>query len=86
MELAQQKKIYPTAQEFEAYVYDKAKNDVANEEPVKKDDHGMDAMRYAVTYIDGVTEDFICPPSAESVRMINEQLQGLSSLSPTGFF
>lgn len=86
MELAQQKKIYSTAQEFEAYVYDKAKNDVANEEPIKKDDHGMDAMRYAVTYIDGVTEDFLCPPSAESVRMINEQLQGLSGLSSTGFF
>ncbi len=38
-----------TEQEFDGYVW---ANKDAREEPVKKDDHGMDALRYAVMYVD----------------------------------
>jgi hypothetical protein len=42
-----------TAEEFEGYVYPKGQDGKPlKEEPVKENDHGMDAMRYAVAYID----------------------------------
>lgn len=44
-----------TAEEIEAYVYPPTKERRAEkEEPVKDNDHGMDAMRYAVAYVDAV--------------------------------
>jgi len=43
-----------TLEEFPAYVWQPAREGKADkEEPVKDNDHGMDAMRYAVMYIDG---------------------------------
>lgn len=44
-----------TAQEFDGYIYPKGQDDKPKkEEPVDKDNHGMDAMRYAVAYVDNV--------------------------------
>lgn len=43
-----------TAQEFPGYVWPKAADGrEVKEVPVKENDHGMDAMRYGVMYIDG---------------------------------
>lgn len=42
---------YCTVEEFGRYVFDKDKD-----EPLKENDHGMDAMRYGVIYIDKITE------------------------------
>jgi PBSX family phage terminase large subunit len=42
-----------TVEEIDNYVYGPKKEDKsAKEEPVDKDNHGMDAMRYAVAYVD----------------------------------
>lgn len=47
-----------TEEEVDGYIYpDNSKADVprnAKEDPVDKDNHGMDAMRYAFAYMDGV--------------------------------
>ncbi len=40
-----------TLEEFPAYVWN---DKVTKDEPVKMNDHGMDAMRYAVMYLDGM--------------------------------
>jgi phage terminase large subunit len=49
------KKVYSTEQEFGAYIYAKPKEGrPPNEDPVKENDHGMDAMRYAVAYVDKI--------------------------------
>lgn len=48
-----------TEDEFPAYAWPKTNDDkAAKEEPVKVNDHGMDAIRYAAVYVDdvGVTE------------------------------
>lgn len=45
-----------TPEETEGYVFKKADDGKPiKEEPVKKDDHGMDAMRYAVAYVDNIS-------------------------------
>lgn len=46
-ELGEAKKPCATDEEIEGYVWNDRKD-----EPVKKDDHGCDAMRYAVMYVD----------------------------------
>lgn len=47
------RKPYSTEQEFDSYVWPKATDGKSHKEaPVKMDDHGMDAMRYAVAYVD----------------------------------
>ena len=44
-----------TADEFPAYAWQQAPDGrPAKEEPVKVDDHGMDATRYAAMYLDGL--------------------------------
>ena len=44
-----------TLEEVEGYQYPTVREGKAEkEEPVKVDDHGMDALRYAVAYVDGV--------------------------------
>jgi hypothetical protein len=54
-----------TADEFETYSWPKgADGKPVKEEPVKSDDHGMDAMRYAVMHIDGAA-----PVAASAVRV-----------------
>jgi len=53
-ELRAAKKPTCTEEEFEGYVWKKEKKGLIGnkEEPVKKDDHGMDAMRMLVYYRD----------------------------------
>jgi PBSX family phage terminase large subunit len=41
-----------TLEEIDGYVWDTSGGRKSTEEPVKKDDHGMDSMRYLVAYID----------------------------------
>jgi len=54
-ELAKAYKPLCTVDEFPAYVWQESKDGrPVKEVPVKVNDHGMDAMRYAVMYIDGV--------------------------------
>ena len=44
-----------TEQEIDGYVWEKAADGRPNkEQPVKADDHGCDAKRYAVAYADGL--------------------------------
>ena len=49
-ELEKDKKPLSTAQEFDGYLW---KDNDKKEEPVKENDHGLDALRYAVMYADG---------------------------------
>lgn len=52
-ELARQKLPYCTEQEFDQYVWPKGQDGKPNKEvPVDADNHGMDALRYAVKYVD----------------------------------
>jgi len=52
-ELAEDGKPTSTLSEFDGYIWHPAKDGKApKEEPVKVNDHGMDAMRYAVAYLD----------------------------------
>jgi PBSX family phage terminase large subunit len=54
-ELLEARKPLCTAQEFDGYTWATAtETRAAKEEPVKLNDHGLDAMRYAVAYIDGL--------------------------------
>lgn len=41
-----------TTEEFESYVWDTSNSRKLGEEPVKKCDHGMDALRYLVCFLD----------------------------------
>ena len=41
-----------TADEFDSYVWDTSSNRKIGEEPLKKNDHGMDALRYLVAHVD----------------------------------
>jgi phage terminase large subunit len=50
-DLAEAKKPTCTEQEFDGYVWSKATGE-KGEAPVKVDDHGMDATRYAVMFAD----------------------------------
>lgn len=53
--LVEAKKPLCTEQEIDGYVWQKAADGrPVKEEPVKVDDHGMDSMRYAVAYADGL--------------------------------
>lgn len=56
-ELASAHKPTCTAEEFEVYAWQKNRDgSISKEEPAKVFDHGMDAMRYAVAYVDGLLE------------------------------
>jgi phage terminase large subunit len=52
-ELKKAHKPWSTQQEFDAYVWTKnTDGSFSKEAPVKKDDHGMDCLRYGVAYVD----------------------------------
>jgi hypothetical protein len=52
--LAELRRPVSTEKEFPGYVWPETKaGRAADEVPVKTDDHGMDAMRYLVMYLDG---------------------------------
>lgn len=53
--LIESKKPLCTEQEVESYIWDLSANRKQGEEPLKKDDHGMDALRYMVAYKDPMT-------------------------------
>lgn len=56
-ELSAAHKPCSTAEEFEVYAWQKGRDGgVSKEEPAKVFDHGMDAMRYGVAYVDGLLE------------------------------
>jgi PBSX family phage terminase large subunit len=50
--LVEQKRPACTEEEFDGYIWDLANNRKKGEEPVDKDNHGMDALRYLVAYFD----------------------------------
>jgi PBSX family phage terminase large subunit len=53
--LVEERKPTCTLQEVDGYTWAKAtEGRAAKEEPVKINDHGLDAMRYAVAYVDGL--------------------------------
>jgi phage terminase large subunit len=53
--LAEAKKPVCTVEEVEGYVWPKGQDGKPMKEvPVKENDHGMDTMRYAVAYVDGI--------------------------------
>ena len=54
--LVDDKRPWTTEQEFEGYIWSKK---LTKEEPVKLNDHGMDALRYAVMYIDDGLSDWL---------------------------
>lgn len=43
-----------TEEEIEGYVWDTTANRRKGEQPLKKDDHGVDALRYLVAHVDGL--------------------------------
>jgi phage terminase large subunit len=59
-----------TEDEFDGYVYPKDKDGKpVKEEPVKKDDHGMDTMRYGVCYVDNIAGMTLVTTSAMAVAV-----------------
>lgn len=59
-----------THDEVEGYVWSLANNAKRGEEPVDRDNHGLDAMRYMIAYVDGLGnldnyEDFLIYGEAE---------------------
>ncbi|MCX6022371.1 MAG: phage terminase large subunit [Chloroflexi bacterium] len=55
--LVEAKKPTSTEEEIEGYVWNTAAGRKKGDEPVKKDDHGMDAMRYLVAFVDSLADD-----------------------------
>jgi hypothetical protein len=54
-----------TEEEIDSYIWASAPYGSKADEPVKRDDHGMDAMRYAVAFTDRIYED----PAEEKVSL-----------------
>jgi len=46
-----------TIEEFDGYIWDTTGSQKKGEKPLGKDDHGMDATRYAVCYVDNIRMD-----------------------------
>jgi phage terminase large subunit len=66
-----------TAEELDSYVWNTAANRKQGEEPLKKDDHGCDALRYAVMHAEQFLDlwDFGPPPKSDS--LVARMLKGL---------
>lgn len=43
-----------TIEEIEGYVWAKPVDGKSKDEPIKKDDHGMDTLRYVICFVDGI--------------------------------
>lgn len=66
--LVEAKKPVCTEDEFDSYAWPKGSDGRARkEQPVKVDDHGVDTLRYGVTYAEGMTG--YAQPSVESVKL-----------------
>lgn len=74
-ELKDEGKPYSTEGEFDGYVWDVKLNERANskkdELPVDKDNHGMDAMRYMVAFIDSLAAD---PEDFEGLMVNDDEI------------
>jgi len=64
--LGEKKLPQSTEEEFDAYIWDESNNRKKGEEPVKENDHGMDALRYMVAHLEMPTFD--APPRPERPR------------------
>jgi phage terminase large subunit len=53
-ELADKHKPGSIEEEYSGYIWDTRNNRKKGEEPLKENDHGMDATRYLVAYVDGI--------------------------------
>ncbi|MBZ9752991.1 phage terminase large subunit [Deinococcus sp. HMF7604] len=62
--LIESKKPTSTLEELPGYVYPTVRGKTEKEAPVKENDHGMDTMRYAVAYVDGLGREPEPKPSA----------------------
>lgn len=70
--LAEDRKPTCTEEEIEAYVWDRSSNRSKGEEPVKRDDHGCDTMRYLVAAVDGLNQD---PSEVEGVAIYHSPVR-----------
>lgn len=64
--LVDAKKPASTAEEISGYVWDTGRGKVTKEQPLKVDDHGMDALRYLVAALDLVGSSTIRSPARAS--------------------
>ena len=81
-ELIEKHRPWSTSQEFGGYVFHKGQDGKPiKEEPLKVNDHGMDAMRYAVAYVDDLSVEFIEVNTGGEAPVIltNADLQKLTS-------
>ncbi len=79
-DLVAKKHPYSTIQEFSGYVYDKYADGRSKEEPRKLHDHGMDAMRYAVMYVEANYSGSV--RSADMLRSVARKMQHDFLLQP----
>jgi phage terminase large subunit len=83
-ELEKSKKPWSTDQEFEVYAYPKSiEGKPTKDLPVKDYDHGMDAMRYAVAYIDDLQTTTYLPDNPKNLNFGPIHRQFDNWLSPT---
>lgn len=84
--LIEGKKVYSTEQEFGAYIYARPKDGKPpQEDPVKENDHGMDAMRYGVAYVDNLS-DVGRLPDKQAVSNLEKLLQETYYKPQRGYF
>lgn len=66
---------YSTETEFDGYVWDEKRNKLVNskkdELPMDKDNHGMDASRYVVAFVDDLASD---PQEEESLLLYDDEV------------
>ena len=83
-ELEKSKKPWSTDQEFEVYAYPKSiEGKPTKDLPAKDYDHGMDAMRYAVAYIDDLQTTTYLPDNPKNLDFGPIHRQFDNWLSPT---
>lgn len=58
-DLVEKKRPASTVEEFDSYVWNEGGGRRKGEEPLKENDHGMDAMRYLVAAVDGLRETYM---------------------------
>lgn len=72
-ELVDAGKPYSTATEFDGYVWDESRNKLVNsrkeELPKDLDNHGMDALRYVIAFVDSLADD----PADTEITLYNDE-------------
>ncbi|MCK9579349.1 MAG: hypothetical protein M0Q92_02725 [Methanoregula sp.] len=69
-----------TEEEWDSYIWRPTTSGPNKEEPLKKDDHGMDTLRYAVAFVDGVTAGD--ETTEETVTVFDDDGSGYGGISP----